>query len=211
MHRTPIAALAALALALAGPPLAPAAPLLPGDTLSPVPPLDPPQGSVAGHVDAAFQSTAGPPFTGTLSEDVLRKADGTLAFVYRLSNASAPPTLLTGAGLSDYGTFATDVGISGTGVAPGSVSRSGGAGATVTFAFSPGVGTGAASTLLVVDTDATAFGLGAVDLTGTGGAAAGVAVLGPTPAPEPGTLTLLLAGLPLLGAAGYRRWRRATA
>jgi hypothetical protein len=61
MHRTPVAALAALALLLAGPPLAPAAPLLPGDTLSPVPPLDPPQGSVAGHVDATFQSTSGPP------------------------------------------------------------------------------------------------------------------------------------------------------
>jgi hypothetical protein len=206
MHRTRIRALAALSLLLACPVGAPAAPLLPGDMLSPVPPLAPPQGSLAGHVDAAFQSTSGPPFAGRLSEDVIRKADGRLAFVYQLTNASAP--LLTGAALSDYGSFATDVGQSGMGVAPGSVSRSSGAGDTVTFAFSPGVGMGASSTLLVIDTDATVFGLGAVNLTGTGGAAAGVAALGPTPAPEPGTLALVLAGLPVLGAAaGWRRWR----
>jgi hypothetical protein len=206
MHRTPILVLAVLGVLLACPPCAEGAPLLPGDTLSPVPPLAPPSGSVAGHVDATFQSTSGPPFTGRLSEDVIRKADNTLAFVYQFANASAP--LLTGAGLSDYGMFDTDVGITGTGVAPVRVSRSGGAGDTVTFDFSPGVGTGASSTLLVIDTDATAFGLGSVGLTGTGGAAARVAALGPTPAPEPGTLALLLAGLPVLGAAaGWRRWR----
>ena len=202
MHRTRILALAALSVLLAGSPGAEAAPLLPGDTLSPVPPLAPPQGSVAGHVDATFQSTSGE-FTGRLSEDVIRKADNTLAFVYQLTNASAP--LLTGAGLSDYGTFATDVGISGTGVAPGSVSRSGGAGDTVTFAFSPGMGMGASSTLLVIDTDATVFGLGAVDLTGTGGAAAAVAALGPTPTPEPSGLAL--AGVGLAGLLGFA-WRK---
>ena len=168
-----------------------------------MPPLAPPSGSVAGHVDATFQSTSGPPFTGRLSEDVIRKADTTLAFVYQLTNASAP--LLTGAGLSDYGTFATDVGISGTGVAPGSVSRSGGAGDTVSFAFSPGMGMGASSTLLVLDTDATVFGLGAVDLTGTGGAAAAVAALGPTPTPEPSGLAL--AGVGLAGLLGFA-WRK---
>ena len=97
MHRTRILALAALSVLLAGSPGAEAAPLLPGDTLSPVPPLAPPQGSVAGHVDATFQSASGP-FTGRLSEDVIRKADNTLAFCYQLSDASAPPTLLTGAG-----------------------------------------------------------------------------------------------------------------
>jgi hypothetical protein len=209
MNRTSLLPLAALAALLAGPLSARAAPLLPGQTLSPVPPLAPPAGTVAAHVDADFHSSTGPAFTGHLSEDVIRKADGGLAFVYQVSNASAP--LLTGADFTDYGTFLTDVGLNGAGVAPGSVSRSSGAGATVTFAFSPGVGLGASSTLLVIDTDAVAFGLGSADFTGAGGAAARVASLGPTPAPEPGTLALLLVALPLVGAAGYRRWRRGPA
>jgi hypothetical protein len=94
MHRTPSAALAALALLMAGPPGAEAAPLLPGDTLSPVPPLAPPQGSVAGHVDATFHSTSGPFFTGMLgslldrSASVGMRSSGPLTSVRRLNSVA---------------------------------------------------------------------------------------------------------------------------
>jgi hypothetical protein len=206
MSRTAFAVLLALAGLPPCPPGARAAPLYPGETLAPVPPLAPPPGDLAGHVDAAFQSTSGPPLSGTVSEDVIRKPDDTLAFVYRLSTTSATP--LTAAGLTNYAGFFTDVGSSGSGVAPDSVKRSGGPGSGVTFTFAPGVGLGESSTLLVIDTDATAFGAGNASLAGPGGASAGAAALGPAPAPEPGTLALVLAGLPLLAAAGYRRWRR---
>jgi hypothetical protein len=161
---------------------------------------------VAAHLDAAFRSTSGPDLSGTVSEDVIRKADDSLAFVYRLSTTSATP--LTTAGLADYSRFFTDVGGSGSGVEPGSVKRSGGPGSTVTFVFAPGVGMGESSTLLVIDTDATAFGPASASLSGPGPASARADALGPAPAPEPGTLALVLAGLPLLAAAGYRRWRR---
>jgi hypothetical protein len=109
----------------------------------------------------------------------------------------------------NFAGWATDVSYVVGGTAVFAASRSSdGVGVTALYSGG-GVPVGGTAATLIIDTNAPTFTAGSIGISGGGGATGTLGVLGPAPAPEPATLTLALVGLPVLGAFGYRRLRRA--
>jgi hypothetical protein len=133
---------------------------------------------------------------------------GGLSFEYQF-NVTAPGsfTAVQDLTVGNFAGFATDVSYVVGGTAVFAASRSSdGVGITALYSGG-GVPVGGTSAFLIIDTNAPTFTTGSLGLEGGGGASGTLGVFGP--APEPATLTLALVGVPVLGAFGYRRLRRA--
>src|SRR5438552_12646260 len=147
-----------------------AAPILPGQTISPVPAEPDPTGGVvqAGTgVPVAFASPSGPgSFSGSLTTKVIAgdpsNALGGLTFTYRLTNDASSLAALERMTNLDFTGILTDVSyqIPAAGVAPTSVDRDA-SGSTIGWSFSNlGLGAinpGSASAVMVIQTNAPAF------------------------------------------------------
>jgi hypothetical protein len=137
---------------------------------------------------------------------------GTLSFEYQF-DVVAPGSFTAVQALTagNFAFFATDVSyVPTTTTVPVFAASRSSDGVGITALYSGGgVSPGATSAVLIIDTNAVATVNGSIGLEGGGGATGTLGVFGPAPAPEPATLTLALVGLPVLGAFGYRRLRRA--
>jgi len=178
-----------------------------------VPGLDPigsPLATLTGQIND--QSTGNP--IASWTEWVYRNSNGTLDFLYQLTNDSASTTIET-VPLRLYAGFTTDVGVlsNPTALTPAGVAGTihdtsierdldGGA---VNFEYSTsGFTTGKISDVLVVATNALNYGPGNVGA--TDGLTGESPSFGPSTVPEPSSLAL--AGLGALGMIGYGLRRR---
>jgi len=180
-----------------------AAPILPGQTISPVPGEPDPTGGVvqAGTgVAVPFASPSGPgAFSGTLTTTVIAgdpsNALGGLTFTYRLTNSAGSLAALERMTNLDFTGVLTDVSFQtpASGVVPTSVDRDASA-SSVGWSFNPlgagAINPGTASALLVIQTNAPAFAPRNANI--LDGSIAVAASFGPV-IPEP--TTLALAGL----------------
>lgn len=126
---------------------------------------------------------------------------GCLDFVYTLDVIDGSKGgALTDLAVQDFGGSLTDVGFSGSGTNPSSISRSAD-GSVIDFIFS-GLDVGFASSDLVIETNDTAFTFGSLAITDTvDGASGSYKSLDPVPTPEPASILLLGTGLIGLAAA----------
>jgi hypothetical protein len=218
------------ALLLLGAVPARAEPLLPGQTINPVPgggasTFTIPSGShivANGTLNYAF-SSGGTTYMGTLREEVVKLSSGTLDFLYQFTaTGSNPPNQMNGPSsvtLNAFNGVSTDVSqaqkISGPGVTFGtgkadytSASRSTAPGTSITFDMASALNpkTSPAYTI-VVATNATSFdNKGTATAPGFTGTLQGVYEA--LPAPEPATLILwagVFGGMALVGAIRARR------